>query len=43
MKIQWLKDEIEDSITNKNLGDAVMWQKKIRKEKKRNNKSSGTQ
>jgi hypothetical protein len=36
MKIQWLKDEIEDSITNKKLGDAVMWQKK------RNNKLSGT-
>jgi hypothetical protein len=35
MKIQWLKDEIEDSITNKKLGNAVMWQKKIRKEKKK--------
>jgi hypothetical protein len=35
MKIQWLKDEIEDSITNKNLGDAVMWQKKNKKRKKK--------
>jgi hypothetical protein len=28
MKIQWLKNEIENSITNKKLGDAVIWQKK---------------
>jgi len=38
MKIQWSKDEIQDSIVRKEKGDKVMWLKRETGEKKNGKK-----